>query len=197
MFLVRPLVVVLFTMLVFSYASQVDAQTPASTPTAPTPVVAADPSTFIGAVTLDGSAAADGTVIEAVVNGIVCGSAVATQGRYDVTVKTSIGQGSGFQAGCGRNGDPVTFRSKGLVAAARATFVGGAAQTLDLVFGQPAATRDAPPKTPSAELSPTTKLPSTGTGSGSFPGPWVLMLSALLGVTGVAMTVRGWRKCRS
>src|SRR2546421_1282010 len=84
-------------------ASSSYAQTPTPTPSrSPTPVASSTPvvaihATFLGTVTVDGVPAADGTLIQAIVNGINCGSTTTQAGRYSVYVKAGFGTGTDFQ----------------------------------------------------------------------------------------------------
>ena len=99
----------------------------------PQPV--AEPAYFRGSVTINGEAAPDGTPIEALNKDTVCGTATTSEGRYSITVNTSVGEGPDFQEGCGGRGDDVLFLSGDVFAAERGTFLPGLIQDLDLTFG--------------------------------------------------------------
>lgn len=147
-----------------SWLSTAQGQGPSPTPGTPTmtqtPTVSAPAhaSEFHGAVTVAGESAPDGSVIEGVLEGIVCGTTITTGGGYSISVKSGVGTGVDFQEGCGENGDTVQFRTGGVVAGETGQFSGGTAQTLDLVF-----TGVAP-----GQSTPAAALPRTG--SGGAPG---------------------------
>lgn len=139
-------------------------------PTAPpTPFVFAEPSEFLGTVTIDGQPASDGTPIEALIGDVVCGTATVSAERYDVSVRAGYGYGRDYQERCGNGGEAVAFRSGGRIANETGTFTGLIVQELDLTFGQ--------------ALAPT--LPDTGSGApgssaGAIPGVfWVLLAVAM------------------
>lgn len=95
----------------------------------------AEPSRFHGSVTVNGEPAPDGTLIEAVIRGIVCGAGTAEDGRYALSVRAGGGEGDDYQKGCGGGGDEVSFRFGDLVAEQKGTFAGLTIQKLDLNFG--------------------------------------------------------------
>ena len=111
-----------------SYA-QTPTPTPSrtSTPTATSSPEVAIPVTFLGTVSVDGASAPDGTLIQAIVNGVNCGSTTTQAGRYSAYVKAGFGTGPEFQQGCPQNGDIVSFQSAGRLANETGRFVAGAA----------------------------------------------------------------------
>ena len=155
--------------------------TPTPTPAAPTvtpapPLVAADPSWFRGSVTINGLSAPNGTLIEAMIRDIVCGSTKTDGDQYQVSVNAGYGVGA-FQEGCGGSGpntSAVVFRSGSLIANEQAAFVAGGIQDLDLTFGQ------AP------------DLPIAGVGSSPASGPtipwffWALLAGGAVALTAAA-----------
>lgn len=119
----------------------------AAQPTPPPPV--AEPNVFEGSVTIDQQPAPDGTLVEAVVDGVVCDTNVTAAGHYRLTVEV-------FQ--CGGPMDTVTFRVGGRIANETADLVSPLATlTLNLTVGPRA-------------ISPA-QLYGISTGcSGEFPG---------------------------
>lgn len=126
-----------------THAATPTPNTSPSPPPTPTPLTAAAHAEFLGTVTLNGSPAPDGTVIEALIGNLVCGTTTTVGDQYDISVKSGRGFGGDFQEGCGVSGPgtyTVTFRSGGLIANERGQFIGHVAQELNLTFGQAAAT---------------------------------------------------------
>ena len=147
--------------------------------------VIAHGSEFLGSVILNGIPAPDGTPIEAVVAGIVCGTTTTREDRYDVVVRVGQGTGDQFQEGCATTSSEVLFLSGALIAAERGQFLAGTAQTLDLTFGS-AAAPTVPPQ-----------FPDTGAGFAGGPGAripswlaWALTLTGIVAV-GAAAIARG------
>ncbi len=129
----------------------------------PTPQFIAAGAEFHGLVTIDGSPAPDGTVIEALVGETVCGTTTTLDGTYAIGVNAGSGQGNQFQEGCGSTDNGrVTFRTGEHVAAEIGFFVGHGAQELNLSFGQRII------------------LPDTGTGQSAQEQPTALLALATL-----------------
>jgi hypothetical protein len=139
--------------------------------------VFAEPGGFFGSVRIDGQPAADGTVIEAFIGDVVCGTTATINGRYDITVKAGFGIGNSFQEDCARSGpntSTVVFRSETLTANETGAFIPGGAYELNLTFGQ------AP--------TPSTVLPRTGFGDASRSRtPYVIAMWILLGAGVIAL----------
>jgi hypothetical protein len=80
----------------------------------PFPPPVAEPNTFEGTVTVDGQPAPDGTLVEAVVDGVVCNSDLTDGGHYRLVVEVHR---------CGSPGQSVTFRVSGRTADETAVLV--------------------------------------------------------------------------
>ena len=82
---------------------------------------AVPPARFHGTAMMNGQPAPVGTVVQALVGGVVCGTGtVSADGSYRVDVTAAVSQ-----PGCGINGAPVTFTVGGLRARETGTFQSG------------------------------------------------------------------------
>jgi hypothetical protein len=112
---------------------------------------------LLGAVTLNGRPAPDGTDILALVVGTVCGRTQAAGGRYTMAVLSAS-----TVAGCGVFGAPVTFTVGGVPADQATIFQPGAVVELNLTAGQAATPTPTPtPPTPTPSPSPTPPVSPT------------------------------------
>ena len=148
---------------------------------------------FGGSVTINGEPAPDGTPIEALIDGLVCGDTETIDGLYNTIVRAGFGSGREFQEGCGAGGDDVLFRSGELIAAEVGQFVGQVYTELDLTFAD---LPEEPDPAESEEPSPP-QFPDTGYGSAGGSGtpipPWLLWALSATGIAaiGAAAIARG------
>jgi hypothetical protein len=157
------------------------------------------PSRFVGAVTVNGVAAATGTVVEGRVGGATCGTTTvfqaSGQGRYVLDVPAADPASA---PGCGTDGATVTFFVGGQQAAQTGTWRNFQLNTLDLTAGgaatQPPATTTATPTTPAVTPRPPTTGNFDGSSSGSnMPMLEVLLVATAIGLGGVAIAARARR----
>ena len=150
------------TLLIASQTAAIG-EPPAPT-TTPTPLVLAAPSSFFGSVNIGIAPAPDGTLIEALIGDVVCGTTLTSGARYGIDVNAGYGVGQFYQEGCGASGPDATtvvFQTQGLFANETGTFIGHVAQELNLTFGE-------------APSRPPPLLPETGAGpdAGAEPAKW-------------------------
>ncbi len=184
------LAVALFGIAMSSSAQTASAQTPPAAPSA-----------FFGDVSVDGAPVAKGTLIEAVVNGSVCGDGRAgdpgTGGddNYAIQVRAFDPQGVGGED-CGSTGDTVIFYIGGVSAG----MVGGTgvwnsstAQRVDLSYTTPTvAPTTSGSTTPGAGTATSTpKAPTTGAGLGTGDSGTATWLYVALGLGAVAFGASG------
>lgn len=162
------------------------------------------PSRFVGAVTVNGVAAATGTVIEGRVGGATCGTTTvfqaSGQGRYVLDVPAADPASA---PGCGTDGATVTFFVGGQQAAQTGVWRNFQLNTVDLTAGgaatQPpttatATTTTAAPTTPATTPRP----PATGNFDGSStsneaPMLGLLLVAGAVSLVGVGVAVRARR----
>ncbi len=144
------------------------------------------PHALSGSVTLDGQPATVGTPVVALVGGNICGqTTVNQQSRYVIQVKHSSAQ-----AGCGNDGDTITFEVGGNPANETFTFKTGGSDDLNLTAETVQPTPVPPtPRPPEATATPRPII-ITGTGgyldeNGGGTGWWALAVGSL------ALTVAG------
>ncbi|MGI8970559.1 MAG: hypothetical protein ACR2HB_07620 [Dehalococcoidia bacterium] len=101
------------------------------------------PDRFFGTAKINGQEQPEGTVVEAYVNGTLCGSGTVLK-RNDMVIYFVDVLGGGQKPGCAGDGDTVTFRVAGLDAAESGTYQTGTATRLDLTASGAAAQVAAP-----------------------------------------------------
>jgi hypothetical protein len=153
------------------------------------------PNRFFGSVTLDGAAAAGGTVVSAEIGGVECGSTAVAVGETYAYVLDVVSDGE--ISGCGTAGATITFLVGGNAADQTATYTSGDFTQLDLTASS------APPPTPPPP--PPTEVPATPTivvtpfgsggdlGGGSGMAWWAIAAGA--GVLALAGSA-GWTAYR-
>lgn len=169
----------------------------ASAQTPPNP-----PSAFHGTVTVDGTPAGAGTLIEAVVDGTVCGAgytgAAGTAGAssYALQVSAFEPQGVGGGVNCGTPGDTVIFYIGGKAVGK----VGGSGTWNNSTVQQVNLTYTTPTPTPSpsatagagtATSTATPKAPGTGLGTAADGGDMPGWLFATIGLGAIAFGASG------
>lgn len=175
----------------------------ASAQTPPNP-----PSAFHGTVTVDGTPAGAGTLIEAVVDGTVCGSgytgAAGTAGAssYALQVSAFDPQGVGGGVNCGTPGDTVLFyiggKAVGKVGGS-GTWNNSTVQRVDLTYTTPtptpsvtaSVTASATAGTGTAAATSTPKAPGTGLGTAAGGGDTPGWLFAAIGLGAIAFGASG------
>lgn len=157
------------------------------------------PSRFVGQVTVNGAAAATGTVVEARIGGATCGTstvfAASGQARYALD---SPAADPAQAPGCGTDGATVTFFVGGQQAGT-GTWRNYQLNTVDLVVAA-AATVTPPATTTAAPTQPPTtpRAPVAGNFDGSSTGSEapmleILLVAAAIGLSGVAVAARARR----
>jgi hypothetical protein len=200
--------VALFGMAMSSNATTVSAQTP------PAP-----PSAFFGDVTLDGAPVATNTLIEAVINGTVCGDArtgdAGTDGPDSYAIQVDAA-GPGDED-CGETGDVVSFYIGGVATGqlgGTAPFNSSTATRVDLSFTTPTTAPTTVTTTPGTATATVTntpdgddddddddddngtatatpKAPTTGSGFTTTDGGSATWLFVALGLGAVALGATG------
>jgi hypothetical protein len=105
------------------------------------------PNRFFGSVTLDGAAAAAGTVVSAQIGGVECGSTTVVTGETFAYIVDAVSDGE--ISGCGSAGATVSFLVGGNTADQTATWTSGDFTQLDLT-----ASSAAPPPPPPTVAPP-------------------------------------------
>jgi len=155
------------------------------------------PARFVGTVKVDGAYVPAGTLIEAYVNGSLCGVATTFNSdgaaRYSLDVKAAQPEPPD-QVNCGTVGDQVTFYIGGKMAMETGSWNNAILNVLNLTYVTPTPTATAttvPSATATATTAATPKPPSTGQGqSGSESGAMTLVV-ALLALGAVAFGMGG------
>lgn len=158
----------------------------------------ARPARFVGSVTIDGTPAPAGTVIEARIGSASCGvTTVFTQGseaRYAFDVQALQPSGA---LNCGTDGATVTFVVGGKLAAQTGTWRDYDLNTVNLTVVTPTPTPSASASPTSGSATATPKPPVTGAGTASdgSSNAWLLAILGAgvlaFGVGGAAVARRG------
>jgi hypothetical protein len=159
------------------------------------------PSRFVGSVTVNGVAAATGTVIEARIGGATCGTSTVFQASGQARYVLDAPAADPAQApGCGTDGATVTFFVGGQQAAQTGIWRNYQLNTVDLTVA-PVATQPpaATPTTAAPTQPPTTpRAPVAGNFDGSStagnaPMLEIMLVAAAIGLSGVAIAARARR----
>jgi hypothetical protein len=170
----RAGMVAVLALLLFGGAVLAGGQARADTP--PTP-----PARFTGTVTIDGQPAPAGTVIEARIGGVTCGTTTVFlsggQARYVIDVAALD---PGRSLNCGTEGATVQFYVGGKLAQQTGTWRNFELNQLNLTVVTPTPTPTATP-TATPTRTPTPRPPSTGQGvaAGGSSAGGALLLAAL------------------
>ena len=140
------------------------------------------PNRFFGSVSLDGAAAAGGTVVSASIGGVECGTTTVAVGATYAYVLDVVSDGE--ISGCGSAGATVTFSVGGNAATQTATWSSGDFSPLDLTATSAAATPVPPPPPPPVQPTPPIVVTPFGSGGnlggGSGTAWWTLAAGAVV-----------------